>query len=86
MKARPTIFLSGVSHEFRSCRDAGENEIQKNGCFPEHHPSFGPDYRTVEEMLRGRLHDADAVIHIVGFRFGAEPKQRLPDGLLLNAS
>ena len=73
MKPRPTIFLSGVSHEFGSFRDAVENEIEKKGCFAENQPSFAPDYRTVEEMLRRKLHDADAVIHIVGFRFGAEP-------------
>ena len=79
MKARPTIFLSGVSHELGSFRDAVETEIQKKGCFPENQPSFPPDYRTVEEMLRRKLHDADAVVHIVGFRFGAEPNQRPVD-------
>lgn len=73
---RPTIFLSGVSHELGSFRDAVESEVQKKGCFPENQPSFAPDYRTVGEMLRRKLHDADAVIHIVGFRFGAEPSQR----------
>lgn len=75
MKARPTIFLSGVSNEFGSFRDAVEIEVQVKGCFPHNQPSFGPDYRTVEETLRRKLHDADAVIHIVGFRFGAEPNQ-----------
>jgi hypothetical protein len=79
MKARPTIFLSGVSHEFGSFRDAVETEIQMKGCFAENQPSFAPDYRTVEEMLRRKLTEADAVIHIVGFRFGAEPNQRPPD-------
>jgi Domain of unknown function (DUF4062) len=79
MKARPTIFLSGVSHEFGSFRDAVEIEIQKKGCFAENQSSFATDYRTVEEMLRRKLHDADAVIHIVGFRFGAEPNQRPAD-------
>jgi hypothetical protein len=79
MKLRPTIFLSGVSSEFRSFRDAVEIEVQKKGCFPENQSSFGVDYRTVEEMLRRKLHDADAVIHIVGFRYGAEPKDRPPD-------
>ena len=76
MKSRPTIFLSGVSHEFGSFRDAVENEIEMKGCFAENQPGFAPDYREVEEMLRRRLHDSDAVIHIVGFRFGAEPNQR----------
>jgi len=76
MKSRPTIFLSGVSHEFGSFRDAVENEIEMKGCFAENQPGFPPDYRTVEEMLRRKLQDADAVIHIVGFRFGAEPNER----------
>ena len=35
MKSRTTIFLSGVSHELGSFRDAVETEIQKKGCFPE---------------------------------------------------
>jgi len=79
MESRPTIFLSGVSHEFGSFRDAVETEIQKKGCFAENHPGFPPDYSTVEEMLRRKLHDADAVIHVVGFPFGAEPNQRPVD-------
>ncbi len=79
MKSRPTIFLSGVSHEFGSFRDAIENEIEMKGCHAENQPGFPPDYRTVEEMLRRKLHDADAVIHIVGFRFGAEPNLRPAD-------
>jgi hypothetical protein len=78
MKLRPTIFLSGVSSEFASFRHAVENEIQMKGCFAENQPSFHPDYRTVEAMLRQRLQEANAVVHIVGFRFGAEPKERPP--------
>src|SRR5436190_21257187 len=76
MKSRTTIFLSGVSHEFASFRDDVENEIEMKGCFAENQPGFPPDYRTVEDMLRRKLADADAVVHIVGFRFGAEPNQR----------
>ena len=79
MKPRPTIFLSGVSHEFASFRDAVEIEVQKKGCFVENQPSFATDYRTIEAMLRQKLSEADAVIHIVGFRYGAEPQQRPAD-------
>jgi hypothetical protein len=50
MKSRPTLFLSGVSHEFGSFRDAVENEIEMKGCFAENQPGFPPDYRTVEEI------------------------------------
>src|SRR5688572_4870777 len=79
MKPRPTIFLSGVSQEFGSFRDAVEIEIQKKGCFVENQSSFATDYRTVEAMLRQKLSEADAVIHIVGFRYGAEPHGRPDD-------
>jgi len=44
MKARPTVFLSGVSDEFRSFRDAVENEIEMKGCFAENQPGFPPGY------------------------------------------
>jgi hypothetical protein len=79
MKPRPTIFLSGVSSEFASFREAVEVEIQKKGCFVENQSSFATDYRTIEAMLRQKLSEADAMIHIVGFRYGAEPKQRPAD-------
>ena len=79
MKARPTLFLSGVSHEFGSFRDAVEIQIQMNGCFPENQPSFPPSYDEVERMLTRRIEGADAVICLVGFRYGAEPRQR-PEG------
>jgi len=73
MKSRPTIFISGVSSEFQSFRDAVENEVEMKGCFAENKPNFPPDYRTVEQMLRHKIGESDAVIHIVGYRFGAEP-------------
>ncbi len=80
MKARPTIFLSGVSHEFGTFRDAVETEIQKKGCFAENQPGFAPDYQTVEAMLTRRIGESDAVFCVIGFRFGAEPNQ-LPAGV-----
>ena len=38
MKSRPTIFLSGVSDEFGSFRNAVENEIEMKGSDDENHP------------------------------------------------
>ena len=75
MKTRPTIFISGVSHEFTSFRDVVELEVQTKGCFPHNQPSFEPDYLTVEQIVRSKLREADAVVHIIGFRFGAAPNQ-----------
>ena len=80
MKSRPTIFLSGVSCEFGSFRDAVENEVEMKGCFAENQPGFPPDYRSVEAMLTEKIRESDVVICIVGFLFGAEPNQR-PDGV-----
>jgi hypothetical protein len=73
MKPRTTIFLSGVSHELGTFRDAVEVELQKKGCFADNEPGFAPDHRTAEEVIRRRISDCDAVIHLVGFRFGTEP-------------
>jgi hypothetical protein len=56
-----------------SFRDAIEVELQKKGCFADNEPGFAPDHRTAEEVIRRRISDCDAVIHLVGFRFGTEP-------------
>lgn len=79
MKLRPTIFLSGVSSEFGSFRDAVADEILRKGCYPLNQPTFGVDYRDIETILREKLSEADAVIHIAGLRFGDEPKGRPSD-------
>ena len=76
MKSRPTIFLSGVSHEFGSFRDAAQQQLLIKGCYPENQPGFPPDFHEVEEMLTPKIAASDAVICIVGFRFGAEPANR----------
>ena len=77
MKTRPTVFLSAVSHELQSWRDAAAAEVTRKGCFADNQStSFPPDHREVAEMLRHKLKDADVVLHIAGHRFGAEPVQR----------
>ena len=43
------------------------------GCFPIEQTNFEPDYRTVRQMLETRIAQCDAVIHIVGVQYGAEP-------------
>lgn len=79
MKLRPTIFLSGVSSEFGSFREAVAQEILRKGCYPLNQPTFDVDYREIETILREKLSEADAVVHLVGFRFGDEPKGRPAD-------
>jgi len=51
------------------------------GCFPIEQTNFEPDYRTVRQMLETRIAQCDAVIHIVGVRYGAEPDPgSVPEG------
>jgi len=87
MKTRTTIFLSGVSHEFGSFRDAVEVEIQKKGCFADNQPGFAPAYGTVEEYLRRRLlrlrcRDSRGWLSLWG---RAEPAPRLRASPLVHA-
>lgn len=41
---------------------------------------FAPDDKTVAEMLHRRIRECDAVVHIVGECYGAEPKATEKDG------
>ena len=49
------------------------------GCVPVEQTNFPPDARSVAEMLRARIADCHAVIHIAGSVFGAEPREPEPD-------
>ncbi len=42
------------------------------GCLPVVQDHFGPDYRDVSGMLRAKITECDALIHIAGMRYGAE--------------
>ena len=54
MKTRPTILISGVSHELGAFRDAVENEIEMMGCFAENQPGFLPETVPTTEHLYAR--------------------------------
>ncbi|MDZ4699032.1 MAG: hypothetical protein SH809_04935 [Rhodothermales bacterium] len=77
MKTYPVLFLSGVSAEFASFREAAANVIEMKECHAINQPGFATDHREVEQMLRSKLKDAEAVVHLVGFRYGVEPN--VPD-------
>jgi hypothetical protein len=78
MNVRPTIFISGVTSEFDSFRNAVRDVLLTNGVFPIVQVHFPPDYREVRAMLRERIREADTVICLIGFTYGAEPQNR-PD-------
>jgi hypothetical protein len=46
------------------------------GCVPVEQTNFPPDARTVREMLRVKITACDAVVHVAGEVYGAEPSAR----------
>jgi hypothetical protein len=83
MKAtqRPDIFVSATSGDLGHIRELAKEALLSIDCHPVEQTNFPPDYRSVEEMLRAKIADCEAVLHIVGIRYGAEPDPAtLPPG------
>jgi Domain of unknown function (DUF4062) len=70
---RMEVFISATSGDLRTVREIVKQGLLTMGCFPIEQTNFEPDYRTVLQMLETRIAQCDAVIHIVGVRYGAEP-------------
>ncbi|MGR3364952.1 MAG: DUF4062 domain-containing protein, partial [Maritimibacter harenae] len=75
---RPEVFVSATSGDLGPCRQFIRDGLLAIGCTPVEQGSFPPDARTVRAMLRARLAECDAMIHVVGMRYGAEPSERAP--------
>src|SRR5262245_39193050 len=81
MAVPPKIFVSATSGDLRTARVAARDALLTIECHPVEQTTFGPDYRTVRQMLEEKLRDCQALIHIVGLRYGAEPDPAsLPPG------
>ena len=81
MPARPEIFISATSKDLKSCRQLVRDALLTLGCVPVTQDHFALDARTVREMLRARIAACDAVIHLAGECYGAEPFERAAAGL-----
>ncbi|MGA3170725.1 MAG: DUF4062 domain-containing protein [Chthoniobacteraceae bacterium] len=78
---RAEVFVSASSGDLRTMREIVKHGLLTMGCFPVEQTNFPPDYRSVREMIEARVAQCDAVIHIVGRRYGAEPDPAtLPPG------
>ena len=75
---RPEIFVSATSQDLRTCRQLIKEALLTLGCVPVEQTNFPPDTRTVREMLRVKITACDAVVHVAGEVFGAEPSARDP--------
>ena len=87
MTGRPyRVFLSAASLDLKSFRrDAAETLNQHAARICKHGPlkvvsqeDFPPDYQTVWEILRQRILECDAVICLVGYAYGREPRDVPP--------
>jgi tetratricopeptide (TPR) repeat protein len=67
------VFISATSGDLRPVRDLVKQGLLTMGCMPVEQDNFPPDYRGVKEMLEDKIAQCEAVVHIVGMRYGAEP-------------
>jgi len=81
MSTPPKVFISATSGDLGSIRQVVKETLLTINCHPVEQTNFAPDWRTVEGMLRAKIEDCQALIHIVGMRYGAEPDPAtLPSG------
>ena len=72
----PRIFVGATSKDLISGRAIVTQALLMRDCMPVVQDQFPPDTRTIRAMLRRRIKDCDAVIHLVGECYGAEPRVR----------
>ncbi len=74
------VFISAVTRELGSVRKLVKKGLEDNDYHAVEQDNFPTDYRQLVDKLRERIASCDAVVHIAGRCFGAEPSQR-PDGV-----
>ena len=75
------VFISATSKDLGTVRELVEEALLTMDCMPIEQTNFPPDYRSVREMIEEKVAGYEAVIHIVGIRYGAEPDpSTLPEG------
>ena len=74
----PKVFISATSADLGHMRQVVKDALLTIDCHPVEQTNFAPDWRNVDHMLRDRISGCQALIHIVGLHYGAEPN---PDTL-----
>jgi tetratricopeptide (TPR) repeat protein len=67
------VFISATSGDLGTVRELVKQGLLTMNCTPVEQENFPPDYRTVAAMLEERIGRCEAVIHLVGLRYGMEP-------------
>lgn len=78
---QPRIFISATSVDLAAARATAKEALERTHCIPVEMSTFEPDHQTIERKLRTIIRSCDAMVHIVGYRYGAEPPaaSRPPD-------
>jgi hypothetical protein len=72
-KSVAQVFISATSGDLAGAREHAANALAHT-CHPLWQNLFLPDYRSLEESLRATIKDCHSMLHLVGFRYGAEPR------------
>ena len=73
------VFISAVTRELGSIRKLVKKGLEDNDYHAVEQDNFPPDYRDLIDKIRERIKSCDAVIHIAGHCYGAEPGHRPDD-------
>jgi hypothetical protein len=73
------VFISAATPELGSVRKLVETALKTNDYHAVEQTTFPPDYRDLVDKLRERIQSCDAVVHIAGYCYGAEPPSRPVD-------
>ena len=74
----PKVFISATSDDLAAMRQVVKDALLTIDCHPVEQTHFAPDWREVKKMLRERISSCQALIHVVGLRYGTEPNSAKP--------
>src|SRR5271166_4900942 len=78
MAEHAEVFISATTRDLGSFRREIKDALLTLQIFPIEESNFELTYGPLVTMLRGLIGRCDAVIHLAGFYYGAEPPQRPP--------
>jgi Domain of unknown function (DUF4062) len=78
MAEHAEVFISGATHDLGSYRREVKDALLTLQILPIEESNFTLAYGPLVSMLRDLIGRCDAVIHLAGFYYGAEPQQRPP--------
>ncbi len=76
---RESVFISAVTRELGTVRDLVKKALEDSDYHAVEQKNFPADYRDLKDKLRERIGSCEAVIHIAGHCYGAEPPEKPAD-------